>query len=114
MEFLTFEDTTGLYDVTLFPDAYRRFCHLLFLDRPYRLRGLVEENFGVVTLTVEHVSSLDEPRSVAPASAPSTRHDMLRYGPAIEKKRHPLGGRISPSDPHAGGAAGSCEIVHGL
>ena len=58
MEFLAFEDTTAIYDVTLFPDAYRRFCHLLTNTRPFLLTGLVEEDFGVCTLTVDHVERL--------------------------------------------------------
>jgi error-prone DNA polymerase len=59
MEFVTFEDTTALYDATVFPDIYRRFCHLLHPDRPYLLRGFVEENFGTVTLTVHDLECLD-------------------------------------------------------
>jgi error-prone DNA polymerase len=58
MEFIAFEDTTALYDVTLFPDAYRRFCHLLTERRPFLLSGLVEEDFGVCSLTVERVERL--------------------------------------------------------
>jgi error-prone DNA polymerase len=58
MEFATFEDTTALYDATLFPDVYRRCCHLLSGDCPYVLRGLVEEQFGVVTLTVHDLRIL--------------------------------------------------------
>jgi error-prone DNA polymerase len=58
MEFATFEDTTALYDATLFPDVYRRYCHLLSTDYPYLLRGLVEEQFGVVTLTVHDLRIL--------------------------------------------------------
>jgi len=58
MQFLGFEDTTALYDVTLFPDAYRKFCHLLTSTRPFLLSGLVEEDFGVCTLTVERVERL--------------------------------------------------------
>ena len=58
MEFLAFEDTTALYDVTLFPDAYRRFCHLLTSTRPFLLTGLVEEDLGVCTLTVDRVERL--------------------------------------------------------
>lgn len=53
MEFLTFEDETGLVETTFFPDAYARFCHMLDRNRPYLLTGLVEENWGAVTLTVE-------------------------------------------------------------
>ena len=58
MEFATFEDTTALYDATLFPDIYQRCCHLLSTDYPYLLNGLVEEQFGVVTLTIHHLRIL--------------------------------------------------------
>ncbi len=58
MEFVSFEDTTALYDVTLFPDAYRRFCHLMTSTRPFLLSGLVEEDFGVCTLTADSVQGL--------------------------------------------------------
>jgi DNA polymerase-3 subunit alpha/error-prone DNA polymerase len=58
MEFLTFEDETGLLETTFFPEAYRRFCHLLDRERPYLLSGKVEEDWGAVTLTVEKVSVL--------------------------------------------------------
>ncbi len=67
MEFLTFEDETGLVETTFFPEPYRRFCHLLDRERPYLLAGKVEEDWGVVTLTVERVSMLtadQAPRSV--------------------------------------------------
>ena len=59
MEFGTFEDTTALFDATVFPDTYRRFCNLLRPDRPYVLRGLVEEHFGVATLTIQTLDVLD-------------------------------------------------------
>ena len=52
MEFITLEDVTALYDATLFPEIYRRCCNLLSPNRPYVVHGLVEENFGVATLTV--------------------------------------------------------------
>ena len=58
MEFRGFEDTTALFDATLFPDAYRTFCHLLTTDRPFLLTGKVEEEFGVSSLVVEHVERL--------------------------------------------------------
>ena len=70
MEFVTFEDLTALYDATLFPDAYRRFCHLLSSDRPCLLRGLIEENFGAVTLTIHDMEYLDKRRPIV-APTPS-------------------------------------------
>ena len=64
MEFITFEDHTALYDATLFPDVYRRCSHLLSSNRAYVIEGLVEESFGVVTLTVHDLrwleSAMDE------------------------------------------------------
>ncbi len=61
MEFLTFEDETGLVETTFFPEAYRRFCHLLDRERPYLLSGKVEEEWGAATLTVEKASTLPGP-----------------------------------------------------
>ncbi|MGQ0809691.1 MAG: DNA polymerase III subunit alpha [Nitrospiraceae bacterium] len=60
MEFATFEDTTALYDTTLFPGVYRRCCQLLSPDRPYVLRGVVEKHFGVATLTVDDLQILEK------------------------------------------------------
>jgi error-prone DNA polymerase len=70
MEFLSFEDTTALYDATIFPDAYRRFCHLLTSTRPFLLAGRVEEDHGVHTLTVERVERLEPAADRAPAHPP--------------------------------------------
>ncbi|HEX5679547.1 MAG TPA: OB-fold nucleic acid binding domain-containing protein, partial [Desulfobacterales bacterium] len=58
MEFLTFEDETGLVETTFFAEAYRRFCHLRDRERPYLLSGKVEEDWGAVTLTVDSASPI--------------------------------------------------------
>jgi DNA polymerase-3 subunit alpha/error-prone DNA polymerase len=58
MEFLTFEDETGLVETTFFPQAYRKFCCILDRHRPYILTGRVEEDFGAVTLTVEKAAPI--------------------------------------------------------
>ncbi len=58
MEFLTFEDETGLVETTFFPNAYNRFCALLNRSRPFVLKGTVDEDFGACTLTVDQVSPL--------------------------------------------------------
>ena len=52
VEFVTFEDLAALYDGTLFPDLFSRICSILATNEVYVLEGLVEEEFGVVTLTV--------------------------------------------------------------
>jgi error-prone DNA polymerase len=58
MEFISFEDTSAIYETTFFPQAYARFCHILNRSRPYVLSGVVEEEFGAVTLTVDSVRLL--------------------------------------------------------
>jgi DNA polymerase-3 subunit alpha/error-prone DNA polymerase len=59
MEFLTFEDETGVVETTFFPEAYRRFCHLIDRGRPYLLSGKVETDWGAITLTVDSVSPVN-------------------------------------------------------
>jgi len=58
MEFLTFEDETAIIETTFFPEVYRRYAHILASHRPYLISGLVEEDFGALTLTVEQVREL--------------------------------------------------------
>lgn len=55
MEFMSFEDTTAIYETTFFPQAYERYCHMFTHTQPFILTGKVEEDFGAVTLTVEKV-----------------------------------------------------------
>ena len=64
MEFVTFEDQTGLYDATLFPNTYRRYCHRLAMNQAYAVTGRVEEQFATVALTVNRLTAAgDRPRT---------------------------------------------------
>ncbi|MEJ2639133.1 MAG: DNA polymerase III subunit alpha, partial [Desulfosarcinaceae bacterium] len=58
MEFLTFEDETGIFETTWFPKAYQRFCHMVDRGRPYLLWGRVEQDWGALTLTVDRAAAL--------------------------------------------------------
>ena len=58
MEFLTFEDETGLVETTFFPRVYQQYTHLMRTGLPFWLYGRVEEDFGAVTLTVERLEKL--------------------------------------------------------
>jgi len=60
MEFVSFEDVTAIFDATFFPDVYGRFCRKLSQRRPYLIKGVVEEEFGVAALRVKWVGFLDE------------------------------------------------------
>ena len=91
MKFVSFEDTTGIYETVLFPKVYNRFCHMLNEMRPYLLKGKVEEDFTAVTLTVHWIEFLDTPnqgrllrsrhsREESPISRPAN--------PGLDKPRH--------------------------
>ncbi len=63
MEFLTFEDETDQVETTFFPEVYRTHAHLLRSGRGYLLAGLVEEDFGALTLTVDRLQPLSASNS---------------------------------------------------
>jgi DNA polymerase-3 subunit alpha/error-prone DNA polymerase len=58
MEFLTFEDETGIVETTFFPATYHRFCHMIDRQRPYLLSGKVDEDWGAITMTVDRVETI--------------------------------------------------------
>jgi len=60
MKFVSFEDTTGLYETVFFPKVYNRFCHMLNVARPYILKGKVEKDFGAVNVSVNWIGFLDK------------------------------------------------------
>lgn len=53
MEFLTFEDETAIVEATFFPNIYQKYAHMLQSGRGYELQGVIEEDFGTLTFTVE-------------------------------------------------------------
>ncbi len=59
MKFVSFEDPTGLYEAVFFPKIYHQCCHMLRSDRPYILKGKVEEEWGALTMTVEGIRFLE-------------------------------------------------------
>jgi error-prone DNA polymerase len=63
MTFLTFEDRTAMYDVTMFPKTFRRYGRLLQSHTGYVVQGQVEVAFGVVTVTLTHLQQLADHRA---------------------------------------------------
>ena len=68
MEFVTFEDSTALFDATVFPDTYRRYCHMIESHQGYVMTGLVEECFSTCTVTIKTLSRLDAMESMVKSS----------------------------------------------
>jgi error-prone DNA polymerase len=58
MEFVSLEDETDTFEATFFPRAYRKFCRTISFSRPLILKGVVEEQYGAVSLRVEGVEAL--------------------------------------------------------
>jgi error-prone DNA polymerase len=115
MEFVSFEDTTAIYETTFFPRPYERFCGMLSTARPYVLQGRVEEDFGALTLTVEEVAFLDRPRA-GPGRPARTAPVIGPGGPGAIDPGHPTpissgagaapappAARTGPTSPPAGG-----------
>ncbi len=73
MEFVSFEDLTGLYDATIFPAVYRRTCHLLATNQAYIIEGVVEAHFAAVTLTVTAIRKVSHRPETQPACSPTGR-----------------------------------------
>jgi len=58
MKFISFEDTTGIYETVFFPKVYNRYCHMLGTSRPYIIKGRVEEDFGSINVNVGWIGFL--------------------------------------------------------
>ena len=51
MQFVTLEDETGVFEVTLFPKMYSRVRRLLTDGGPYLVEGKVEEQYDSISVT---------------------------------------------------------------
>lgn len=59
MMFLSFEDTTALYETVMFPEAYRRLAPWVLTRGPYLLEGVPRDEYGAITVDVRHLKLLD-------------------------------------------------------
>ena len=60
MEFITLEDETDIYECVMFPDAFAEYGDLLNWEKLFIIRGRVEESFGVYTITIEKMASIQQ------------------------------------------------------
>ena len=61
MQFLTLEDETGVFEVTLFPKLYRRVRRLLTDGGPYLVEGKVEDQYDSISVTASRVERFGAP-----------------------------------------------------
>ena len=60
MEFLPLEDETDIYECVLFPDVFKEYGDLLHWETLFIIRGTVEQSFGVYSVTIEKMGSLQQ------------------------------------------------------
>ncbi len=77
MQFLSFEDTTAIYETTFFPKTCQKFCHMITKTKPYILKGYVDEDFSAVTLNVMEVEIIGEKRK--PVKKPVEKDKKVRW-----------------------------------
>jgi DNA polymerase III alpha subunit len=52
MQFATFDDGHGLIETVMFPDIHRTRSHVLFDQGPFLFRGIVEQEWGAISVTM--------------------------------------------------------------
>jgi error-prone DNA polymerase len=77
MEFMTFEDSSALYETTFFPRSYRENGPLLNQREPFWLMGKVEEDHGAVMLNVEKVRPFSSDTETMSPSPPFPHFSIL-------------------------------------
>jgi len=60
MEFLTLEDETDIYECILFPKIFQKFGDMFHWETLFIIRGKVEESFGVYSVIIEKLASLQQ------------------------------------------------------
>ena len=63
MKFMTLEDTTALFEVTLFPKTYKQFSLLLYDRGPYIVKGRVDKEGRCLSITALWINRLKEKRT---------------------------------------------------
>jgi DNA polymerase-3 subunit alpha/error-prone DNA polymerase len=66
MQFVTFEDETGVAETVLFPEAYQKFVHLLGWKEAFVVRGTVVEESGAITVEVDQIQGVQFQRRPGP------------------------------------------------
>ncbi len=60
MMFLSFEDTTAIYETVMFPQAYKRLAPWVLTRGPYLLEGIARDEYGAITVEVDRLRLLHD------------------------------------------------------
>jgi DNA polymerase III alpha subunit len=65
MQFATFDDGHGLLETVMFPDIHRKRSHVLFDQGPFLFRGVVEQEFGAISVTMTGLERVERAGAVS-------------------------------------------------
>ncbi|MFP4490437.1 MAG: PHP domain-containing protein [Spirochaetaceae bacterium] len=89
MSFVSFEDSYGVFETVLFPEAYARLSGVLERGAVFVLQGKVETDWGALQITVDRLLSLNRPDPSLPG-----RGTLSPREPAEHRQ-----GTLSPREP---------------
>ncbi len=58
MQFWAFEDESGVFHCVVFPRAYERFCRLFVTEKVLLISGVVQEEYGALSVNVNRVAGV--------------------------------------------------------
>ncbi|MFC1752781.1 DNA polymerase III subunit alpha [Thermoproteota archaeon] len=56
MKFMSMEDPSGTFEVTVFPEAYSHYAPILHSHGPYLIEGMVKDHFGTASVLLETIT----------------------------------------------------------
>ena len=60
MNFLTLEDESDIYECIIFPKIFKKYSEVLYWEKLFIIKGVVEQKFGVYTIKIENLASLQQ------------------------------------------------------
>ena len=60
MKFLTLEDESDIYECIIFPETFRKYGDILYWEKLFILKGIIEQSFGIYTVKIEKLASLQQ------------------------------------------------------
>ncbi len=60
MKFLTLEDESDIYECIIFPETFKKYSDILYWEKLFILKGIIEHSFGIYTVKIQKLASLQQ------------------------------------------------------
>ena len=60
MKFLTLEDESDIYECILFPETFKKYSDILYWEKLFIIKGIIEQSFGIYTVKIQKLASLQQ------------------------------------------------------